>query len=77
MKILGPWLDQRLDTIKETVTEVLQQVTNQNERITDAEQRIGTLEDELEKTQLVDTQRKITILADKVDDLETGATISV
>ncbi|OCT72144.1 hypothetical protein XELAEV_18035110mg [Xenopus laevis] len=55
MKILGPWLD----TIKESVSEVLQQITNQNQRITDAEQRIGTLEDELEKTQqLVDTQQR-------------------
>ncbi|OCT96840.1 hypothetical protein XELAEV_18009056mg [Xenopus laevis] len=60
MKVLHPWLYQKLDGIKESVTEILQQITNQIQRITDAEQRFSTLEDELEKTQqLVDTQQRV------------------
>uniref|UniRef100_A0A6I8QT02 L1 transposable element RRM domain-containing protein n=1 Tax=Xenopus tropicalis TaxID=8364 RepID=A0A6I8QT02_XENTR len=71
-QLLGPLLDQKLASIKESMVEILQQVTNQTQRMTEAEQRISTLEDELDKAQKsIDLQQhKIIIMADKIDDLE-------
>ncbi|OCT82129.1 hypothetical protein XELAEV_18024640mg, partial [Xenopus laevis] len=65
--ILGPLLDQKLAPIKESLTEVLQQVTHHSQRLKEAEDRISTLEDDLDKAQnTIDTQQKeIIILADK------------
>ncbi|OCT58242.1 hypothetical protein XELAEV_18002179mg [Xenopus laevis] len=34
---------QKLDSIKESVLEILQQITNQNQKLTEAKQRISTL----------------------------------
>ncbi|OCT57071.1 hypothetical protein XELAEV_18004007mg, partial [Xenopus laevis] len=75
-QILGPLLDQKLAGIKEKITEILQ-VMNQAQKITEAEQRISTLEDELDITQktLYTQQREIAILAEKVDNLENRSRI--
>ncbi|OCT55947.1 hypothetical protein XELAEV_18000145mg, partial [Xenopus laevis] len=60
-------LDQKLAPIKESLTEVLQQVTHHSQRLMEAEDRISTLEDDLDKAQnTIDTQQKeIIILANK------------
>ncbi|OCT78094.1 hypothetical protein XELAEV_18029197mg [Xenopus laevis] len=70
--ILGPLLDQKLASIKESVSEILQQMTNQSQRLTQAEDKISTLEDNLTMAQsTIDLQQKeISIFPDKVEDLE-------
>ncbi|OCT80561.1 hypothetical protein XELAEV_18027372mg [Xenopus laevis] len=67
--VLGPLLDQKLADIKESVSEILQQLTTQSQRMSQAEDRISTLEDNLNTAQsTIDLQQKeISILSDKVE----------
>ncbi|OCT90067.1 hypothetical protein XELAEV_18018689mg [Xenopus laevis] len=58
VQILGPLLDQKLASIKDSISEVLQEVTSHSQRLSEAEDHISSLEDEVGKqysTDLVNT----------------------
>uniref|UniRef100_A0A8C5Q8A4 Uncharacterized protein n=1 Tax=Leptobrachium leishanense TaxID=445787 RepID=A0A8C5Q8A4_9ANUR len=70
--VLSPLFDEKLGRLSTTIESVLSQLTSQTQRLTEVEERVSTLEDDVHplKAQMDAQQSIIQTLTEKLDDLE-------